>query len=708
MALRLYTNFVLMGTPFCLARCSIKIFNRNLNSHTFTISKDCRPCVQSIVECYQNRYSFLHFEQPNKHKNTLVERKEDNNDVYRVVLTARPDEFHKLPPKCTACGAILQTKHETQTGFINEMKFLDSLKKGIIDKLVCFNCYRLRYHNSPVTCRVDSSDAMNQLRHLRQRKALILYIVDLFDIEGTMLHNILQLVGKNKRMLIVGNKIDRLPQDYKKPAEQLEAIKDVLKHISFQNGLENCNFKDICLVSAKTGYGLKTLVTKINKHREDYMDVYLVGCTNTGKSTLYNLLINMLNVHKSGDLPAQAIEHHIPGTTSSLIRENISRYKLEKMSRRLEQGPWEVEETFNFDEELLDLLNVDKDGAKYKTLGIAADKKHNGKNKLLEQSKMMEARPLEFVDKNFSHNHEEKGCFIYDTPGILNNTQIVQYLTPSEINYLSPTRWVVPRTYLLKPGNCLFVGGLARLDYLSITRAPLKNKENDTEDNSSSEELLASGQGIYVTTMVSPNVPIHITITETADEKFEKLFSSNFLELPKGSPERFKEYPKLRKCEYTVVGKSRNTNACDLVIHGIGWLSIAAVWESRVCLALHTPNGEGQGLRLNPLLPYTVQKKLGRGLPYHGHLNRYMYGHTRKRSPQFIRVFQQQNDAVYSWQLKIKQKMKQERFQKKENERLHRIEHGIVLGRRKSLKDKEEKMRLMDEQNYAKLIEEAK
>lgn len=58
-----------------------------------------------------------------------------------------------------------------------------------------------------------------------------------------------------------------------------------------------------------------------------------------------------------------------------------------------------------------------------------------------------------------------------------------------------------------------------------------------------------------------------------------------------------------------MIGRNRNINACDLVLHGTGWLSIAAILEGRVNLVLSTPNGEGQSLRDTPLLPYSVRQK---------------------------------------------------------------------------------------------------
>ncbi|MEK0397520.1 GTPase, partial [Lactobacillus delbrueckii] len=47
------------------------------------------------------------------------------------------------------------------------------------------------------------------------------------------------------------------------------------------------------LASAKKGFGVDELLTAIEKYRE-HRDVYVVGVTNTGKSTLINRIIKQL------------------------------------------------------------------------------------------------------------------------------------------------------------------------------------------------------------------------------------------------------------------------------------------------------------------------------------------------------------------------------------------------------------------------------
>ena len=197
----------------------------------------------------------------------------------------------------------------------------------------------------------------------------------------------------------------------------------------------------------------------------------------------------------------------------------------------------------------------------------------------------------------------------------------------------------------------------------------------------------------------------------------------------------------MKPVEYTVVGKTRNLNCCDIALHGIGWLSIAAASEARIKLLCHTPNGEGQNLRTKPLLPYTVRKKGmvfsfysniilifklitmlftvehlnvnvlsssyldGRGVAYQGHVNKNMYESSRQKSPQFSRLFQQQNQSVYMWKSKIREKLRVDSKQLKENKRLDRLKSGILLGKFKKLAEKEEKLRLRQTENEKRLSE---
>lgn len=51
--------------------------------------------------------------------------------------------------------------------------------------------------------------------------------------------------------------------------------------------------------------------------------------------------------------------------------------------------------------------------------------------------------------------------------------QILQLLSPQEVMSVVPDLALVPRTFVLKPSMSLFVGGLARVDFLEVMTSSL-------------------------------------------------------------------------------------------------------------------------------------------------------------------------------------------------------------------------------------------
>ena len=88
-----------------------------------------------------------------------------------------------------------------------------------------------------------------------------------------------RIVG-NKKIILAANKLDLLPKQINK-----RRVKDWLKKL-----LENIDADDVILISAQKGWGIDDLLTSIDQNRNK-QDVYIVGTTNVGKSTLINKLI---------------------------------------------------------------------------------------------------------------------------------------------------------------------------------------------------------------------------------------------------------------------------------------------------------------------------------------------------------------------------------------------------------------------------------
>ncbi|MCF7927097.1 MAG: ribosome biogenesis GTPase YqeH, partial [Candidatus Izimaplasma sp.] len=56
--------------------------------------------------------------------------------------------------------------------------------------------------------------------------------------------------------------------------------------------------------------------------------------------------------------------------------------------------------------------------------------------------------------------------FIYDTPGLINDHQIMHSLSQEAIKTITPKKEIKPKVYQLNPKQSLFLGGLARIDFL--------------------------------------------------------------------------------------------------------------------------------------------------------------------------------------------------------------------------------------------------
>ncbi|KAL9180348.1 hypothetical protein ACHAXT_008318 [Thalassiosira profunda] len=124
---------------------------------------------------------------------------------------------------------------------------------------------------------------------LKEKTAVILALVDLFDFSGSVLPELDQIAGENP-VILAANKADLLPSEM----GQNRAENWVRRE------LEYCNVQSIAniggavrLVSCKTGFGITAMMEKARKLAEEMdCDIYVVGAANAGKSTLVNYLLD--------------------------------------------------------------------------------------------------------------------------------------------------------------------------------------------------------------------------------------------------------------------------------------------------------------------------------------------------------------------------------------------------------------------------------
>jgi len=203
----------------------------------------------------------------------------------------------KTKLRCDGCGVELQTENEDELGYI---------PKSALDRehVLCKRCFQLRHYNKNVTVSLTSDDFLQMVSSIHDEKGIVVHLIDIFDVDGTLLKNLRRIVG-DKKIYLVANKIDLLPKstNHKKLTDWLyKVIKD-----------EHLEVEEIHLISAQTGYQIDELAMVLESAR-DHQDIYVVGVTNVGKSTFINQLIQ-----RSTHLKDAITTSYFPGTTLDFI-----------------------------------------------------------------------------------------------------------------------------------------------------------------------------------------------------------------------------------------------------------------------------------------------------------------------------------------------------------------------------------------------------
>jgi hypothetical protein len=199
---------------------------------------------------------------------------------------------------CIGCGAPIQTENEEKAGYAPPA----SLER---DAVLCRRCFRLRHYGEVQDVELGDDDYLKILDRIGHTEALVVKIVDIFDVTGSWLSGLHRYVGNND-VLLVGNKIDLLPK-----STNQNRLKHWMKRSAKELGLR---VKDVYLISAETGVGIEELACAMDGYRNG-KDVYVVGCTNVGKSTFINRLLKQF----SGNDSVLITTSMFPGTTLNLI-----------------------------------------------------------------------------------------------------------------------------------------------------------------------------------------------------------------------------------------------------------------------------------------------------------------------------------------------------------------------------------------------------
>ena len=209
---------------------------------------------------------------------------------------------------CIGCGAEIQSENQNKQGYLPKSVVEKSIEEN---NLVCKRCFCLKNYNEVSDVELGAEDFYKLIKTLSKKDGLIVKVVDIFDFSGSWIEDVIDIVGNNKDIVLVANKLDLLPKSVKQ-----NKIKQWLFKMLKAKGIK---VKDILLISAIKNHGIEEAAARIDELRNG-KDVYIIGATNVGKSTFINKLIELTTGDKN-----VITTSHFPGTTLGMIEIPLDR-----------------------------------------------------------------------------------------------------------------------------------------------------------------------------------------------------------------------------------------------------------------------------------------------------------------------------------------------------------------------------------------------
>lgn len=192
--------------------------------------------------------------------------------------------------KCTGCGVILQNIDSNKIGYTISN-----------EHTLCNRCFRIQNYNEYQKIEKTNEEFLPILKQISETNSLVVLVVDILNINKDLKYITSHL--KNDIILVL-TKRDVLPY----------SLKDE-KLLSYDYGIK---YIDSVMISSNKNYGLDELYEKINYYKKD-KNVYIVGYSNVGKSTLINKMI--YNYSKEETTITTSM---LPSTTIDMIEVKIN------------------------------------------------------------------------------------------------------------------------------------------------------------------------------------------------------------------------------------------------------------------------------------------------------------------------------------------------------------------------------------------------
>ncbi len=195
---------------------------------------------------------------------------------------------------CYGCGAKFQTKDKNQVGYVPEAKCEDAR--------YCMRCFRM-IHYGEERAATTPKEAKEIINKINKDYRFVIFLVDFLNLNKEVVE-IFKSIKKEKVLIV--NKCELMPKHINQER--------VREFIANYYGIKD----PIRLKGGNNSHGAKSVYNYLES--KNIHEAYILGISNSGKSTLINDLIDI-----SGSIVSKTTVNNKANTTLDFIRVKLSR-----------------------------------------------------------------------------------------------------------------------------------------------------------------------------------------------------------------------------------------------------------------------------------------------------------------------------------------------------------------------------------------------